>query len=117
MNFIDDSSNAIASCDPEALQKYINDFFLVLEIFYNLSVLTLNRDKTKLIFTSKVCYRKQYEHITLTASKYTITQVNKIKVLGIYISYILDNQANITNIIQQILHSMRKYSLAHMVPT
>ena len=101
LNYIDDSSNAIASFDPEALQKYRNNIFLLLEQLYNANMLTLNSDKTKLLVTYKTRYRKQFENITLSTSYYTIYQVSKIKLLGIYISNILDNRANINNIIQK----------------
>ena len=65
-------------------------------------MLTLNSDKTKLIVSCKARYRQQCEAITLKATKYTIKQTNKIKVLGIYKSNTLYNQANINNIIQKI---------------
>ena len=58
LNYIDDSSNLIASSDVQILQKYINDFSLRLEKYYNANMFTLNSDKTKLLVTCKVSYRK-----------------------------------------------------------
>ena len=65
-------------------------------------MLTLNSDKTKLMVTTKARYRKSAETIKLRASKYIIEQVSKIKVLGIFITNTLDNQANINNIVQKV---------------
>ena len=102
LNYIDDSSNVIASKDTSVLQNYINDFFLLLEHYYNANMLTLNSDKTKLLVTCKARYRKSADIIKLKASNYIIEQVAKIKVLGIFITNTLDNQANINNITHKI---------------
>ena len=71
----------------------------------------LNSNKTKLLVTCKARYRKLAENLILTASNYIINQVPKIKILGIYVSNTLDNQANVNNVIQKVNHrSSRFYS-------
>ena len=65
-------------------------------------MLTMNSDKTKLLVTCKSRYRKSADKITLQASNYIIQQVHKIKVLGIFITNTLANQANINNIVQKV---------------
>ena len=65
-------------------------------------MLTLNSDKTKLMVTTKARFRKSTESIRLRASNYIIEQVSKIKVLGIFITNTLDNQANVNNIVQKV---------------
>ena len=80
-------------------------FFLLLEHYYNTNMLSLNSNKTILLVTCKARYRKSADKITLQASNYVIEQVTKIKVLGIFITNTLDNQANINNIVQKVNYS------------
>ena len=116
LNYVDDSSNVVSSHDPKCLQNYINDFFRLLENFYNANRLTINRDKSKLLITCKNKLRNSSKNIKLQASEYTISQSDKIKVLGIFITTSLNNQATINNIISKVnyrssvLKNIFKYS-------
>ena len=69
VQYVDDSSNIIASNNSTQLQIYINKFFKVLEGFYNMNKLLLNADKTKLLITCKPKYRNCTAQITLQASQ------------------------------------------------
>ena len=74
----------------------------LLEDFHNINKLTINCDKTKLLVSCKNKLRKTANLITLKAAEYNITQTPKIKVLGIYITNTLNNQATINNIISKV---------------
>ena len=70
LNYVDDSSNVVSSRDPKCLQNYINDFFRLLENFYNANRLTINRDKSKLLITCKNKLRNSskklnYRHLNI----------------------------------------------------
>ena len=65
-------------------------------------MLTLNSDKTKVLVSCEGCLRGASKNIIMRASQYIKKQSSKIKVLGIYITNTLDNQANINNIIQKV---------------
>ena len=102
VNYVDDSTGMISSKDGNTLQKYINDYFLLLERFYNISKLFINCDKSKLLLTCKNKLRGKVLGITLRASAYEIMPSEKIKVLGVFITSGLSNLATIKNIISKV---------------
>ena len=102
MNYIVDTSNAISCNDCITLRNYINDFFILVEKFYNANKLSLNSDKSKLLVSCKGRYREAANNLVLVTTDYIIQQSSKIKVLGFIISSFLDNQAYINSIIQKI---------------
>ena len=116
LQYVDDSTNMISCKDLGILQLYINDFFLLIESFYNANKLALNASKSKLLVTCKNKYRTMANKIILQASGYIIEQSKKIKILGIYYTSGLENQPNINNIISKVnsrivsLRQIFKYS-------
>ena len=104
--YVDDSSNIIHSKNIEYLQIYMDHFFTLLENFYNINKLTLNSDKSKLIIICKNKFREATKNITLRASGYIIKQSNKIKILGIFITNGLSNEATISNIVSKVNYRM-----------
>ena len=101
-NYVDDSLNVISSSNISKLQNYINDFFKLLENYYNINKLTINCEKSKLLVSCKGKYRNEANKIILRAADYIINQTSKIKVLGIYITNNLSNQATINNVISKV---------------
>ena len=51
--YVDDSTGIIASKDYKILNKYINDYYRLIEQFYNINFLKINPDKTKLLVQCK----------------------------------------------------------------
>ena len=72
--YVDDTSNIIASSNISELQNYINDYFVLLESYYNANKLALNPDKSKLLVTCKNKFREMTKDINLIASDYVIEQ-------------------------------------------
>ena len=66
IQYVDDSTNIISSNDVEKLQKYINNYFLVIESFYNINKLLINSDKSKLLISCKPKYHKFTENNQIT---------------------------------------------------
>ena len=114
--YVDDSTNVIASKDPKDLQLYIKTYFKVLEEYYNLNKLSINADKSKLLIITKPNLRNITSQIKLQANKYTIEQSQKIKVLGIFITSGFNNIATVNSIISKVnfcltvLNEIFKYS-------
>ena len=100
--YVDDSTNVIASNDPKDIQLYINTYFKVLEEYYNLNKLSINADKSKLLIITKPNLRNITSQIKLQANKYTIEQSQKIKVLGIFNTSGFDNTATVNSIISKV---------------
>ena len=45
INYVDDSSNLVSSKNAKTLQLYMNDYFKLLEEFYNINKLVINPEK------------------------------------------------------------------------
>lgn len=99
---MDDSNNVITSNSHLGIKEYINNYFKLLECYYNLNKLKLNPDKSKLMIVCKPQVRRDVENIKLVTSDHVIKQVTKIKALGIFITNGLSNQAMVNNIISKV---------------
>ena len=72
INYVDDSTNIISTDDYKLLQQYINDFYKLLETYYDINKLKINADKSKILIICKQIFRQHTDTIQLTASEYTI---------------------------------------------
>ena len=102
VNYVDDSTSTISSKTIAKLQTYLNNYYKLLESYYNINFLKINPDKTKFIITCKPSHRQTTKDIQ--AGKYIITQSDKLKILGIYITSGLDQTPNVNNIISKVNH-------------
>ena len=115
IQYVDDSTNIITTNDSTILQTYINNYFKILETYYDVNKLLINSDKSKLMISCRPSLRSTVSNITLRASQYIIEQSTKIKVLGVYITAGLSNIATINNMIsninyrRQVLSEIFKY--------
>ena len=69
LNYINDTSNAISCNNIITLQNYINDFFIIVESFYNANKLALNSEKSRLLVSCKGVYRNISDSIILVTIK------------------------------------------------
>ena len=69
IQYVDDSSNLISSDNIEEISKYIDQYFKVLEGFYNLNKLMLNPDKTKFMIFCKANLRNNTSNIKLNTTQ------------------------------------------------
>ena len=80
----------------------INIFFGLLENYYNINKLCISPDKSKLVIVCKSNIRKDIQNIKLFTGQYIVKQVDKVKILGIYITAGLSNLPTINAIISKI---------------
>ena len=78
VNYVDDSTNIVSSDNITKLQTYINNYYLLLEAYYNSNFLKINASKSNLMITCKPRFRFLAKNIVLQASNYTIQQSTKI---------------------------------------
>ena len=78
--YVDDSTSTISSKTVTLLQSY-----------YKINFLKINPDKTKFIKTCKPCHSQSTKDIFIQAGTFIITQSDKLKILGIYITNGLDH--------------------------
>ena len=108
-NFIDDSTNVIYSKSPKDIEKYLNDFYIILDIIYSINKLKINNDKTEFLIVCKNRYRKDTKNIIMRADNHIVKQVDKIKILGFYIQSNLSNHSQIQKLISNL--SNRLYNI------
>ena len=100
---LDNSNDIITSNDSEGVEKYINKYLKLLEYFYDYNKLCINSDKGKLMVICRPSMRCNTDKILLHTSNFTLSQVQKVKALGTYITSGLSNIANINNIISILI--------------
>ena len=79
VNYVDDSTNMVSTKSKEHLQEYINNYFVLLEKFYNINKLLINPDKSKLVIVCRPGIRERVKDIKLRTSNFIIHQSEKVK--------------------------------------
>ena len=92
----------VSTKSKEHLQEYINNYFVLLEKFYNINKLLINPDKSKLVIVCRPGIRDRVKDIKLRTSNFIIHQSEKVKILGMYISAGLTNLPTINYIISKV---------------
>ena len=116
INYVDDSTNITSGYYIQILQKYIDQYYILLTNYYNINYLKINSDKSTLLVTTKLHNRQLSNDLKLTAGDYIIQKSDKIKILGLYFTNGLDNTPNINKLIQKInyhigvLNKITKYT-------
>ena len=106
INYVDDSTNIITTNDHNTIQHYLNDFYKLLETYYDINRLKINADKSKILIICRPIKRQYTDTIQLTASTYTILQSDFIKILGIIYTKTFDNTKNLNTIISKVTHRL-----------
>ena len=79
IQYVDDSSNMISTKNIDLLQEYTKKFFRLLEVYYQINMLTLNQDKSKFMIICKGSIQNKANNVKLKASNYVIKQSVKVK--------------------------------------
>ena len=96
ISFIDDSNSIIMFDNPEDAQRYIEDFFQLLQIYYSDMRLALNTDKTTLMVVSRPNLSRYKHMIKLEDVKETIRPKAQIKMLGWLQNERMDQSTNLS---------------------
>ena len=67
VNFVDDSNSIISAKRGEDLEEYVNNYFKLLEIYYNSQKLKINTDKTQILVCSMPRFLNQIKHMEIIA--------------------------------------------------
>ena len=71
VNFVDDS-NSVITADPGVdIEEYTNNYFKLLEIYYNSQKQKINTDKTQLLVCSEPRFMNQIEEMEIPTPEYT----------------------------------------------
>ena len=72
VNYVDDSTSVISSKTTTQLQTYLDNYYKLLESYYNINYLKINPDKTKFIITCKPTHKQDTKDVMIHAGKYII---------------------------------------------
>ena len=86
VNYVDDSTSIISSKTTTQLQTYIDNYYKLLDSYYNINFLKINPYKTKFRITCKPTHRQNTKDIIIHRGKYITKQSDKLEILGTYIS-------------------------------
>ena len=103
INYVNDSTSILSSNNYEYLQIYCEQYYNLLNNYYNINYQKINANKTKFMLVCKPSNRSKIDKIVINCDSCIIEQVNKIKILGIYITNTLDQTPNINTIIQKVI--------------
>ena len=68
------------------MKKYVEEYYELLQQYYNDNILKINPDKTKYIIICDKKIKNIFNNFIIKADKYFIKPSNIIKILGIHIS-------------------------------
>ena len=77
LQYVDDSTNIIASNNTNDIQIYINIYFSILEEYYNTNKLLINSDKSKCLIITKSSLRQFTNHINFRQTNIQLTNLTK----------------------------------------
>ena len=107
INYIDNSNSVIKMEDPEQTEKYINEFFKVLQYFYFVMKLKINPDKTNIMIICRP-NKDKHRNIKLKTITEEIMPKKQIKVLGWTINERLSMDTHANNVLRNINHGLSK---------
>ena len=67
----------LSSENIDTLEIYVNNYFKLLENFYNINKLTLNQDKSKFLIVCKANMRNNCNDIVMKTSNFMIQNLMK----------------------------------------
>ena len=73
-----------------------------MEHFYTINILTLNQDKTKFMVIVKPNKRHMTTELVLNTTDFIIKQVDKVNILGIYLTVGLSHTATVNSVISKV---------------
>ena len=114
--FVDDNTNIISGKNYIKINSYLNDFYFLLQKFYNSNKLKINPDKTEILVTCKQRLCTDTDKITFNADGYKVLQSDHVKILGYIIQKNLQNDKQINNMIKNCyfkLHNL--YQIKHLI--
>ena len=114
INFVDDSTNLISFKNASQMEDYLEEYYNLLDNFYTINKLKINNDKTELLISCKANMRVHIKNISFFAKGYKIVRKDKIKILGAYISFDLNYDHTINNMISK-MHN-RIYQVKKIIP-
>ena len=111
INFVDDSTNIIGFSEHNYIKIYIENYYKLLEVFYNANKLQINSDKTKLLIVNKPKLNKTLSNFSFRAGSDIIKADDSIKILGTIIQKNLQLDKEIGKLSSQLynrINNIRK---------
>ena len=110
INFIDDSTCIIGLKNHNNIKLYLEQYYRLLEGYYNANKLKLNSDKNKLLIINKPKLDRSLQNFSFRAGKDIVKCSTKIKILGTMIEKSLKMESEIGNLCKNLhnrVHNIR----------
>ena len=80
--FVDNSNSTITFSNNKDIKRYITKYFFLLKIYYNMSKLKINDDKTNMMMINRPKHNNTVKDIQIKTDTDIIKQKEKFKILG-----------------------------------
>ena len=97
-NFVDDSSSIIGFPNTKHIKIYLTKYYKLLHNFYNINMLKINSDKTKLMLGYNKKYKNELENFYFFANNDKINNQKSLKILGFILRYDSNMETQIGNL-------------------
>ena len=117
--FVDDSNSIIIFKNRKDVKAYLNSYFILLKIFYNLNKLKINDDKTNLMFLNNPRHDDEMKEVKIVTDTDTIKPKEKFTILGWIVNKRMDYSDHLNSVSSKVHHRMHrakevtKYMSAH----
>ena len=109
-NFIDDSSSVISFKHTDDIKLYLENYYSLLENYYEINQLHINSDKTQLLLCHKPKHKECFKNFSFRAGKYKIKAKSVIKILGFLISSDLKMDSQVGKISGELHNRMYEFN-------
>ena len=106
--FVDDSNSIIIFNKRSDMKKYLNIYFLLLKIYYNLQKLKINDDKTNLMLLNNPRHDEEVKDTKITTDTDIIVPKDKFIILGWTVNRRMDYTDHINRVASNIHHRIHR---------
>ena len=106
--FVDDSNSIIIISDRTQIMMYLNKYFQLLKIFYNLNKLKINDDKTNLMLINNPRHEAEVKDTKITTNTDIIKPKEKFTILGWVINRKFDYTDHLNYISSRLHHRIHR---------
>jgi len=109
-SFVDDSTHIISFKDINNIRQYLDNYFVLLQKYYNINKLKLNSNKTKFMIVNNR-NNDHFKNFNFMADNHKINPLQSLKILGVIIQNNLKIDKEINKITGQLnnrIHTIRQ---------
>ena len=106
--FVDDSNSIIIFKERKIMKAYLNNYFILLKIYYNLNKLKINDEKTNLMLLNNPRHDNEVKDIVITTDTEIIKPKDKFTILGWVVNKKMDYSDHLNAIASKVHHRINR---------